>query len=130
MVYEAGTINSSHGWIRKYPMEAHDLLPQLYYRGSEEHAPATCRLYPGGRGYNDILSFDARKAEFSPEELEKKGIEIIYWSDEDMRKLEEARMQVVAEMYTKDAPEYARILLDQFKFLQSLGYDVPDKYMK
>ena len=63
-------------------------------------------------------------------ELEKKGIEIIYWSDEDMRKLEEARMQVVGEMYTKDAPEYAKILLDQFKFLESLGYDVPDKYMK
>jgi hypothetical protein len=73
MVYEAGTINSSHGWIRKYPMEAHDLLPQMYYRGTEEHAPAFCRLYPGGRGYNDILSFDARKAEFSPEELEKKA---------------------------------------------------------
>lgn len=63
-------------------------------------------------------------------ELVEKGIEIIYWSEEDMRKLEEARMQVVAEMYTKDAPEYAEILLDQFKFLESLGYDVPDKYMK
>ena len=50
MVYEAGTINSAHGWIRKYPMDAHDLLPQLYYRGSEEHAPAYCRYYPGGRG--------------------------------------------------------------------------------
>jgi len=73
MVYEAGTINSAHGWIRKYPMEAHDLLPQMYYRGTEEHAPAFCRLYPGGRGYNDIQSFDARKAEFSPEELEKKA---------------------------------------------------------
>jgi len=73
MVYEANTISASHGWIRKYPMEAHDLLPQLYYRGSEEHAPAYCRYYPAGRGYNDILSFDARKAEYSPEELEKKA---------------------------------------------------------
>lgn len=63
------------------------------------------------------------------QELEEKGMEIIYWSDEDMRKLEEARMQVVAEMYTKDTPEYATILQDQFKFLESLGYDVPDKYM-
>ncbi|MFK7966528.1 MAG: TRAP transporter substrate-binding protein DctP [Burkholderiaceae bacterium] len=63
-------------------------------------------------------------------ELEGKGIEIIYWSEDDMRKLEEARMQVVAEMYTKDTPEYAAILQDQFKFLESLGYDVPDKYMK
>ncbi|MGB1603651.1 MAG: hypothetical protein ACPIOQ_63560, partial [Promethearchaeia archaeon] len=26
-----------------------------------------------GRGYNDILCFDARKAEFSPEELEKRA---------------------------------------------------------
>lgn len=50
MVYEAGTINSAHGWIRKYPMEAHDLLPQLYYRGAEEHAPGYCRYYPAGRG--------------------------------------------------------------------------------
>mmetsp|Transcript_55168 Transcript_55168/g.89418 ORF Transcript_55168/g.89418 Transcript_55168/m.89418 type:complete len:328 (-) Transcript_55168:555-1538(-) len=73
MAYETGTINSSHGWIRKYPMEAHDLIPQLYYRGSEEHAPAFCRYYPAGRGYNDILSFDARKAEFSPDELEKRA---------------------------------------------------------
>ena len=73
MVYEAGTIHASHGWVRKYPMEAHDLLPQLYYRGNEEHAPAFNRLYPPGRGYNDILCFDARKAEFSPEELEKRA---------------------------------------------------------
>lgn len=63
-------------------------------------------------------------------ELEKKGIEIIYWSNEDMRKLEEARMQVVAEMYTEDAPEYAEILIDQLNFLETLGYDIPDKYLK
>jgi TRAP-type mannitol/chloroaromatic compound transport system substrate-binding protein len=63
------------------------------------------------------------------QELEEKGIEIIYWSDEDMRKLDEARMQVVGEMYTKDTPEYAVIMRDQFEFLESLGYDVPDKYM-
>ena len=73
MVYESGTINSNHGWVRQYPMDAHDVLPQLYYRGSEEHAPAFCRYYPAGRGYNDILSFDARKAECSPEELEKRS---------------------------------------------------------
>ena len=64
------------------------------------------------------------------QELEEKGMEIIYWSDEDMRKLEEARMQVVAETYTEDSPEYAAVLRNQFEFLESLGYDVPDKYLE
>jgi len=64
------------------------------------------------------------------QELEKKGMKIIYWSDEDMRKLEEARMQVVAEMYVKDAPKYVEVLMDQFRFLETLGYDIPDKYMQ
>ena len=64
------------------------------------------------------------------QELPKKGITIIRWSDEDMRKLEEARMQVVAEMYVKDAPKYKGVLMDQFRFLESLGYDIPDKYMQ
>jgi hypothetical protein len=57
-------------------------------------------------------------------------MKIIYWSDADMRKLEEARMQVVAEMYVKDAPKYVEVLMDQFRFLESLGYDIPDKYMQ
>lgn len=64
------------------------------------------------------------------QELEAKGMKIIYWSDADMRKLEEARMQVVAEMYVKDAPKYVEVLMDQFRFLESLGYDIPDKYMQ
>ena len=57
MVYEAHTINASHGWIRKYPMEAHDLLPQLYYRGAQEHGPAYCRYYPAGRGTEFVTAF-------------------------------------------------------------------------
>ncbi len=60
---------------------------------------------------------------------EEEGMTIIRWSDDDMRKLEEARMQVVAETYTEDAPEYEAILKDQLRFLESLGYDVPDKYL-
>ena len=63
------------------------------------------------------------------QELEEKGMEIIYWSEEDMRKLEEARMQVVAETFTEDSPEYAAVLRNQFEFLERLGYDIPDKYL-
>ena len=36
------------------------------------HAPAWVEYYKPGRSYNDIEAFDARKAEFSPEEIEKK----------------------------------------------------------
>ena len=38
----------------------------------QEHSPSYSIYYLAGRSYNDILSFDARKAEFSPEELAKK----------------------------------------------------------
>ena len=62
------------------------------------------------------------------QELEQKGMTIIRWSDEDMRKLEDARMQVVAEMYVKDAPKYVEVLMDQFRFLEALGYEIPEKY--
>lgn len=65
MVYEANTISASHGWIRKYPMEAHDLLPQLYYRGSEEHAPAYCRYYPAGRGTELVAARDCMWCDIS-----------------------------------------------------------------
>jgi hypothetical protein len=39
-------------------------------------------------------------------------------------------MKVVAEIYTEDAPEYAAVLKDHFRFIESLGYDVPDQYLK
>lgn len=63
------------------------------------------------------------------QKLRDAGIEIIEWTPDDMRKLDEARMQVVAESYVEGAPEYAKVLQDQFRFLETLGYDVPDKYM-
>ncbi len=75
------------------------------------------------------MKVKAEEAEILKKLAEEDGMTIIVWSPEDMRKLEEARMQVVAEMYTEDAPEYEAVLKDQFRFLERLGYDVPDKYM-
>jgi TRAP-type mannitol/chloroaromatic compound transport system substrate-binding protein len=64
------------------------------------------------------------------QKLRDAGIEIIEWSDADMRTLEEARMKVVAEDLTEGAPEYKAVLQHQFRFLETLGYDVPDQYME
>lgn len=79
-------------------------------------------------GFSYWMKVKAEEA-VTMQKLRDAGVEIIEWSAADMRKLDEARLQVVAEMYTVDAPEYAKVLQDQFRFLESLGYDIPDKYM-
>mmetsp|Transcript_38289 Transcript_38289/g.90556 ORF Transcript_38289/g.90556 Transcript_38289/m.90556 type:complete len:328 (+) Transcript_38289:100-1083(+) len=71
MTYEANTIVCNNGWVRKYPMAAHDKLGQLYYSGLEEHAPSYTAYYKAGKSHNDIVSFDCRKMEFGPEQLER-----------------------------------------------------------
>jgi len=79
-------------------------------------------------GFSYWMKVKAEEAEIF-QKLKDHGIEIIEWSPEDMRKLEEARMQVVAEQFTEDSPEYAAVLKDQLLFLERLGYDVPDQYL-
>ncbi|MEO1191782.1 MAG: TRAP transporter substrate-binding protein DctP [Pseudomonadota bacterium] len=79
--------------------------------------------------YDYWMKVKAEEAEILKKLAEEEGMTIITWSDEDMRKLEEARMKVVAEVYTEDAPEYEAVLKDQFRFLERLGYDVPDQYL-
>ncbi len=79
-------------------------------------------------GFSYWMKVNAEEAE-TFQKLRDAGIEIIVWSPEDMRKLEEARMKVVAEMYTADSPEYAAVLKDQLRFLKRLGYDVPEQYL-
>lgn len=56
--------------------------------------------------------------------LREAGAELIRWSDDDMRKLERARIDVMRDTYAADSPLYAEKLESQLRFLERLGYDV------
>mmetsp|Transcript_20910 Transcript_20910/g.52510 ORF Transcript_20910/g.52510 Transcript_20910/m.52510 type:complete len:327 (+) Transcript_20910:125-1105(+) len=72
MGYEEGSLKADGEWRRHYPITAHNQLEQLYYRGLELHAPAATVYYKKGKSFNDVQYFDARKDEFSAEEMDKK----------------------------------------------------------
>lgn len=56
--------------------------------------------------------------------LKQSGMDIIYWSAEDMRKLEQSRIAVMKEKYTADSPLFVKKLDSQLKFLERIGYQM------
>ncbi|MBM3492168.1 MAG: hypothetical protein FJX68_17350 [Alphaproteobacteria bacterium] len=59
------------------------------------------------------------------DELKKKNMNFITWSEKDMKALELARIAVMRERYAKESEDFAKILKSRLELLQTLGYDVP-----
>eukprot|EP00291_Cryptomonas_curvata_P017269 CAMPEP_0172160634 /NCGR_PEP_ID=MMETSP1050-20130122/5666_1 /TAXON_ID=233186 /ORGANISM="Cryptomonas curvata, Strain CCAP979/52" /LENGTH=158 /DNA_ID=CAMNT_0012830417 /DNA_START=684 /DNA_END=1160 /DNA_ORIENTATION=- len=119
MTLEENSIKYKFGWARKYPQTAHDLLGQVYFRGREIHAPAWTEYYKPGRSYNDIESFDVRKAEFSVEEMERKK------RAEHRERLAKAALARVADLERRTIlEEYARgVVSENDEFRRKLRDD-------
>ncbi len=128
-------------------------MPVNYGFGFHEVAPyVTLPTYSGGGTSDWVVNMDAWNA--LPEDLQAKmqqalqlasyeyyrqsrleeqevaaklreeGVQLIRWSDADMRKLERARIEVMREKYTADSPLFAEKLESQLSYLERLGYDV------
>lgn len=77
-----------------------------------------------------LASYEYYRAAFIEEQdlikrLPEMGIEIVRWSEEDMKAMQNARITIMRDRYAADSAEYAAKFDSQFKFLQSLGYQVP-----
>jgi TRAP-type mannitol/chloroaromatic compound transport system substrate-binding protein len=74
-------------------------------------------------GYEYYRSAMIEEAEIT-EKLKKSGVELVRWSDEEMQKLERARIAVMKERYAADSPAFAEKFDSQLEFLKRLGYQL------